>query len=450
MKSLSRVVWSEGMHLAPHHFQAQNRYFEDSMQFAIDSLWPYAYGLLGWQIDADALANGTLSLIHARGIFPDGLSFQMPESDVLPQARDIADAFPPTRESVIVLLAVQPRRQGKPNCAMSSAELTDNPRYIAELHPVSDENNGSDEKPVRIGRKNIRLLLDSEPAEDLTVLPIARVLRSTSGQFILDPCFIPPCLQISASNRILAILQRLIEIMEEKSKSLAASRSGREASAGYSTREIASFWFLHAVNSSLNVFRHQWSSKHGHPEELYTEMLRLGGALCTFTLDSHPRSLPAYDHARLDHCFDALDQHIREHLELLIPTNCITIPLKKIQNYYFAGAISDSRCFGRSRWIFAIRSAIGHGELISKTPQLIKICSQKFIEELVKRGIAGLILTHVPVPPAAIPARVETQYFELTKSGACWNTLVDTKAVGVYVPGEFPQPELELLVVLDT
>ena len=29
MKHLSRLVWSEGMYLGPHHFQAQSRYFED-------------------------------------------------------------------------------------------------------------------------------------------------------------------------------------------------------------------------------------------------------------------------------------------------------------------------------------------------------------------------------------------------------------------------------------
>lgn len=450
MKALSRVVWSEGMHLAPHHFQAQNRYFEDSMQFAAASLWLYAYGLLGCQMDADALTNGTLAVIHARGIFPDGLLFQMPESDVLPPPRNIAEAFPATQESAVVLLGVQRSRQGEPNCAMSAAEVNDTARYIAELRSFSDENSGSDEKAVRIGRKNIRLLLDTEPDEDLTVLPVARVMRSGSGQFILDPLFIPPCLQISASDRILNFLERLIEIMEEKSKSLSAPRSTAEASSAYSTREIASFWFLHAVNSSLNVFRHQWSSRHGHPEDLYTEMLRLGGALCTFALDSHPRLLPAYDHARLDRCFGDLDRHIRDHLDMLIPVNCISIPLNKFNDCYYAGAISDSRCFGRSRWILAIRSATGVAELISKTPQLVKVCSKKFIEELVKRAVAGLALTHVPVPPSAISARVETQYFEISKAGACWNTLVDTKMAGVYVPGEFSEPEIELLVVLDT
>ena len=47
MKSLSRVVWSEGMHLGPHHFQAQSRYFEDLVDFTARSLGFGMYGLLG-------------------------------------------------------------------------------------------------------------------------------------------------------------------------------------------------------------------------------------------------------------------------------------------------------------------------------------------------------------------------------------------------------------------
>src|ERR1700693_5800378 len=86
MKLLSRVVWSEGMYLGPHHLQVQGRYFEDSIQFATSSLWFAAYGLAGVELDADALHNGTLSLLHARGIFPDGLPFNMPEGEAPPPA----------------------------------------------------------------------------------------------------------------------------------------------------------------------------------------------------------------------------------------------------------------------------------------------------------------------------------------------------------------------------
>ena len=100
--------------------------------------------------------------------------------------------------------------------------------------------------------------------------------------------------------------------------------------------------------------------------------------------------------------------------------------------------------------MFAIRSQIGRADLIGKTPQLVKICSQKFIQELVRRAVPGLGLSQLQVPPNAIAARVETEYFEVDRTGACWNSIIDTRHVGVYVPGEFPAPEIELLVVLET
>jgi len=87
MKYLSPVVWAEGMYLGPHHFQAQSRYFEDSILFATSSLWHCNYGLSVYAMDPEALTNGTVSVLHARGIFPDGLQFHMPESDPLPEPR---------------------------------------------------------------------------------------------------------------------------------------------------------------------------------------------------------------------------------------------------------------------------------------------------------------------------------------------------------------------------
>src|ERR1700683_2376747 len=165
MKLLSRVVWSEGMYLGPHHFQVRSRYFEDSIQFATSSLWFSAYGLAGIDRDATALENGTVSLIHARGVFPDGLPFNMPESDELPPPRAIADLFPPTRDGIVVMLGIPPRKANGFNCALegNAANGNDGARYLAESRVLHDENTGADERPVRLGRKNLRLIAGNEP-----------------------------------------------------------------------------------------------------------------------------------------------------------------------------------------------------------------------------------------------------------------------------------------------
>jgi hypothetical protein len=58
MSNLSRVVWSEEMYLGPHHFQAQNRYFDGSIQFTTNQVWFQPSGLLGCEFDAEALMSG--------------------------------------------------------------------------------------------------------------------------------------------------------------------------------------------------------------------------------------------------------------------------------------------------------------------------------------------------------------------------------------------------------
>ena len=147
---------------------------------------------------------------------------------------------------------------------------------------------------MRLGRKNLRLLLDTEPAGDLLTLPVARVVRDGSGHFVYDPHFIPPVLQISASERLMtagAAADRNPGRKERRAS--AAAGAAAKVGAEFSTREIANFWLLHAVNSALAPLRHLLVAKRGHPEELFVEMSRLAGALCTFALDSHPRDAAA-------------------------------------------------------------------------------------------------------------------------------------------------------------
>jgi len=451
MKQLSKVVWSEGMYLGPHHFQAQNRFFEETTQFWISNLWFEPYGLSGIELDAEAVRNGTVALVHCRGIFPDGLPFNMPESDPLPPPRYIPDLFPAIRESLTVMLGISPHKPGAANCALNGQDAKVPTRYVAESATVADENTGLDEKNVKLGRKNIQIFLDTESTGDMQVLPIARIRRDGSGNYIYDDTFIPPCTQMTASQALMIITRRMIEVLQEKSAAISLDNRGRgKFQTGFSAQEISRFWFLHAINTSLGPLRHLFFSKRGHPEEVFLELLRLGGALCTFATDSHPRTLPLYDHQALDKCFAEIERHIRTHLEMLAPSNCVAIPLKPVANYFYEGEVVDQRCLDRARWIFSVRSPIGDAEVISRTLQLVKICSAQFIRRLVDSAIAGLALKHIPVPPAAVSPRVESQYFAISRTGPCWDHIVLTRRVGVYVPGEIPKPEIELLVVLES
>jgi len=86
------------------------------------------------------------------------------------------------------------------------------------------------------------------------------------------------------------LMQRLIEILDDKSVTI--NHGARNTSGGraeFSTRQIASFWLMHAVNSALAPLRHQFIAKRGHPEELFVE-LSASPALCAPSLSIRIRA----------------------------------------------------------------------------------------------------------------------------------------------------------------
>ncbi|HET6208526.1 MAG TPA: type VI secretion system baseplate subunit TssK [Terracidiphilus sp.] len=449
MKTLTRPVWSEGMYLGPHHFQAQNRYFEDALNFVTTSLWRDACGFAGLQFDQDALRNGTLVLTHARGLFADGLAFDLPGSDAPPQPRPFSSLFSPVADHLTMYLAVPAVVQDGQNTSVDGK--ADSTRYIASEQKLPDQNSGLDEKPIQVGRKNLQLLSEAEISDRYVHLPVVRLLRDGTGRFEPDPVFIPPCISINASPALTSMLRRLIDILDEKSTVFTQEQQQRNGvfQAGMSARHVAQFWFLHALNSNIPALRHFMLCQHAHPQELFREMSRLAGALCTFGLEVHPRSLPAYDHWNLDTCFGALDEHIRRHLEIVMPSKAIKIPLRPVESFLYNGDVKDERCVGPGRWILEIQSPIGEADLIANVPRVTKVCSARFVVELIKRALPGLVLNHLSVPPVQIAARVESHYFSIQRTGPCWEHIVQTRQVGVYVPADIPTPQLSLIVLLD-
>jgi type VI secretion system protein ImpJ len=450
MRTLTKPVWTEGMYLGPHHFQAQNRYFEDALNFVTSSLWRDACGFAGLQFDHDALRNGTLTLTHARGLFADGLAFDLPGSDAAPPPRAFSALFSPVADHLTMHLAVPALVRDGQNTSPESKP--DSTRYVASELKLPDQNSGLDEKPIQVGRKNLQLLGEAEISDRYVSLPVVRLLRDGTGRFEADPTFIPPCISLTASPALTSMLRNLVGQLDEKSTVFTQEQQHQRNGAfqaGMSARDVSQYWFLHALNSNVPALRHFMLCQHAHPQELFREMSRLGGALCTFGLEVHPRSLPAYDHWNLDTCFAALNDHIQRHLEIWMPTKAIRIPLQAVESFLYQGEVKDERCLGPGRWILEIQSPIGEADLIASVPRVTKVCSARFVVELIKRALPGLVLNYLSVPPAQIAARVESQYFSIHRTGPCWEHIVQSRQVGIYVPAEIPSPQLSLIVLLD-
>lgn len=462
MKVLSPVVWHEGMHLAQHHFQLQSRYVEDSTAFAVSAVRPDPYGLLSLDLDEEALVNGTVVVLGARGIMPDGLAFDFPLESP-PASLAIRDIFSPTRGGQVVALTVPRYRPGRANCAIGG-EAESELRYGVLTAERVDETSGVDEKRVELASKNFQLALDPEATDDTVVLPLARVVRAGSGAFSYDPTYVPPCLHISGSARLVGLVRRFIDILDQRARTLRAERGNREDGlAEYASREVMGFWLSHSIQSTLAVLRHLYETRTASPEQLYLELARLAGALCTFSTELSPSAIPLYEHDQLGRTFGDLEQFIRRGLEVILPRGASRIALvpvlqqkalaelkeeeRGIAQFVFSGAVPDPRAYANSSdWYLGVRSSLPSGEAAKLVPTLVKFASEEMALWLAGKAHPGMPLEHLQTPPAELSPRADTQYFRITRAEKYWERLVKEKRVGAYAPAALPGVELDVII----
>ena len=446
MRQLRPVIWAKGMFLTPQHLQTQDRFIESTFQFRLEALNFRPWGFADLRIRHEALSEGNFAVSRAVGIFPDGLPFEIPTSDSAPAPKPLAQFFDADQQSVDVYLAIPSEREKGLNISVTRQNV--DTRYSAEVVDVRDENTGANEKPVQFARKNFRLLLEGESREGSVALRIARV-RRTAGAFELDTTFVPPLLNIAASDYLVSILRRLVEILAAKSSILSGKRRQKSQNlADFTSTDIANFWLLYTVNSHFPILRHTYETRKGHPDSAFRILTSLAGALTTFSMKIQPRDLPNYDHDELSRCFTELDEKLRELLETVVPSNYVSLPLKLVQPSIYATTIDDDKYLVGAKMYLAVTAEMAEADLIKRAPHLIKVSSASQVEHLVRQALPGIQMTYLAKPPGGIPVKLAFQYFALNQAGPAWEAIGKSRNLGAFVPGDIPKPQLELIILL--
>src|SRR5213593_1389905 len=106
MKRLEPVIWAKGTFLTPQHLQLQDRFLENVLQFHLDALSFRPWGVRRLQVNQEQLVAGAFAISMADGIFPDGLLFDIPNSDPAPPPKPLAELLTPDLEEIAVYLAI--------------------------------------------------------------------------------------------------------------------------------------------------------------------------------------------------------------------------------------------------------------------------------------------------------------------------------------------------------
>lgn len=436
------------MLLTPHHFQQWDNYYEDLLNSRVRSTLPFEYGIIDLKVNQEAINNGEFQITNCHAVLPDGLMINVPDAEGVPDLRPIGDHFHPEAEKLGVHLAIPAKKIGEANYQANGAERNANVRYLQEGALVKDETSGTNEQPVAYAKSNLRLIFDDELRDGFTSMKIAELERTPTGQLKISENYIPPILKASASMWLVNMLRQLVEVLITKSSSLGEQRRQKNASlADFTTSEVAVFWLLHTINSSIPAMSHYFRSPLLHPEELYKEMIKLVGQLLTFSIEEHPKDIVKYDHDDLYFTFSTLSAQLRELLETVIPSRCVPIPLEKTRETLYVGRVEDERLFKNAGFYLGVKAKLAESKLMEGVPRVVKIGSRDVIDTIIGSALPGVVLTHASPPPAPIPTRMGFQYFMLDTIGPYWDGIKGSKVISIYVPEDIPDEKLELYAV---
>ncbi|HBJ0565119.1 TPA: IS66 family insertion sequence element accessory protein TnpB [Escherichia coli] len=176
---------------------------------------------------------------------------------------------------------------------------------------------------------------------------------------------------------------------------------------------------------------------------------RLLTSLLTFSLEHNVDAVPAYRHETPENVFLPLLSLLNHLLEASLPSRVVFIELKQ-KGVMWEGALHDARLREGADFWLSVRSSMPGHELQTKFPQLCKAGSPDDVSEVVNVALSGVIIRPVTHVPAAIPLRLENQYFALDLSTDAARAMLDAGRCTFYTPASLGDVKLELFAVLRT
>ncbi len=439
-----RPLWSEGALLAPQQFQQQAQWEAFSTDCVAQMSAVHPWGVLHCECDEQALTIGRLLLQKLVVRLPDGTLIDSQIADILPPANDLN--LLSGRESATVVLALPLLHANGGNVDVH--EHNERPlRYRQEWVAVQDLL-GEARTDIAVLRHALSLRYDHEENGEYLICPLMRLVRDSQGQWCPDSRFVPPLLAFSASLFLLEQLKQLtLQLSVKRRRLMGMRRESNQRMADFAVADVSLFWLLNALNSHEPVLNTLLAHPQQHPERVYCELARLAGSLLTFSLEHDIDAIPPYEHLAPGAVFPPLFSLLNVLLEASLPSRVLSIELTK-EDAFWKGALHDGRLREGADFYLSVRAAVPAHQLQSQFPLLCKAGSPDDVADIVNVALSGVPLVALSHVPAAIPLRLENQYFALDLNNVAAQTMLAAGACAFYVPGTLGDIQLELFAVL--
>ncbi|WP_194436121.1 type VI secretion system baseplate subunit TssK [Vibrio fluminensis] len=438
MKHQRKVVWKEGMFVAPQHFQQAERYTTQYIQKFIDLTANGAsYGVAQLETELTYLKLGKFSVVHCSGVFQDGTLFDC--------SRELIIEVPENTINKVLYLALPLSMEGE-NEYGTREELK---RYALAEHNLFDATDAEQSGiKATLAEANVRLLLEGEDCNGLVVLPIAKVLeRRDDGEVVLDKGFIPACLQYGASSLLKDRLKELLILVEARAKTV-IERIGIGEQTKSDLSLMREFLWLQTLNRWLPQLILLAEQPYTNVEVFYEKLVCFSSELDSFT-----PALGRLEHAvlnkdKLHLAFAPLFASLRDKLSM--------VQSDKVTEFSWDTNLFEKRRLLRlsipelsqmedRRLVLSVKSSIGASTSANIFPSACTLAGISLIADLVRNGQSGVTINALPVAPSELKAQAELSYFEIDIAHDYWQQLkAKREPIALHVDSRIPDLALKL------
>ncbi|WP_268797276.1 type VI secretion system baseplate subunit TssK [Pseudomonas huanghezhanensis] len=447
---IDRPLWAAGTLLSAQQFQQQARWeaWTNERIAALSRVHPW--GIEAVAFDPDALRLGKLKATRLCLRMPDGTSIDTDRIDRLPPALELGAILGEDIQSAVLLLALPLEHANGDNCLFDETRAERPVRYRREWRQVQDAY-AQEEQSIGVLEHVLSLRLGSDDNADFLTCPIARLVRDGQGAWSIDSAYVPPLLTFAAHSGLLAQLDNLLtQLSAKRQRLMGMRRESNQRMADFAVADVSLFWLLNALNTYEPVLSDLKMHPARHPEQVYLELIKLAGGLLTFSLDHDIDQIPAYRHDQLETVFAPLMCTISTLLEASLPSRVIVLDLQEAGANRWQVTLSDPRLRepDSADFYLSVRCRLPAAQLQTQFPQLCKAGTPDDVDRLINAALDGVPLLSLSHVPAAIPLRLENQYFALDLSHPKGLAVLAQGVCAFYVPSTLADVKLELFAVL--
>jgi type VI secretion system protein ImpJ len=432
--------------VSPQHFQQQAAYEAWAVEWIAQTGLDYPWGVIKASFEPDALKSAHLQARHLHIRFQDGTLVDTHNADALPPVLSLEGES----GDVVVVLALPRLRENGGNC-LKPDEVAERPvRFRQRWRDVRNWFS-HDTRQIAVMQKELTLRFAHQNNADYLTCPVARLQRDSQGAWQQDDTYLPPLLTVQSSRWLVTQFEQLMtQLRTRLTRLMAMRRESNERMADFAVADVSLFWLLNALRSAEPELTKFEQHLRRPAERLHSELARLASCLLTFSLDNQV-SVPKYHHEQLNEVFPPLFDLLSDLMEASLPSRVVALELDYDARLHFWQArLHDPRLREGADYYLSVRSPMPVAQLQEQFPRQCKVGSPEHVRGIVNSSKLGVPLTPLRHVPAAIPLRLENQYFSLDISHPVAIEMLQSGTCLFYVPGMLGEPELELFAVLRT